>query len=210
MNIGLASLFGGEIKETEEQRLRRVIAQSQSRLKQIEKTKKTYHGKPCKNCGKTERRITNGKCLYCNRKNKTVADDGKPLGHVQTLVLRALEEAGEATARQLEDVTGLGIKSVREALISLRKRGVAKAVRIENLGQATCLVFSTGSGKEVQFSDRNGKQPKLKLNAEYVARTKERIGADRYLMICRARRKGANVVICDGVKIWERGKGILV
>lgn len=28
---------------------------------------KTYHGKPCKNCGTTEKRTTSGACVKCSR-----------------------------------------------------------------------------------------------------------------------------------------------
>jgi len=46
------------------------------RIAAAKKGERKYHGKPCRNCGNTERLTTTGACVICNRRcSKQHRDD---------------------------------------------------------------------------------------------------------------------------------------
>ena len=208
--VALAGLFGSAIPVNEEDRLLQVIKSAQDKLKHVRKKAGTYKGRPCKHCGTTERRASNGKCLHCLSagKRKVYGDDGKPLGAIQYAVLRELER-GDGTANNLAQRLGMPSKSVRFAINALKDRGLIHSPDAVSENKRRELVHRAGAGESVKYTtDRHTAQKAYR--EAYVSRTIDRIGKERYNLIYMSRRKGASVVVHDGVKIWERGKGILV
>lgn len=195
---------------SEEERLLRVIANAKAKLKAVRKKEGAYHGGPCKHCGTTTRHASNGKCKHCRTKGKRkfYGDDGKPLGAIQLTVLKELQRS-DGTANNLAQRLNMPAKSVRFAINALKERSLIHSPYSVSENKRRELVHRAGSGENAKYtSDRHEAQKAYRK--AYVARTIERIGEERFRLICLSRRNGASVVVHDGVKIWERGKGILV
>lgn len=200
----------GNIPVSEEERLLRVIANAKAKLKAVRKKEGSYHGRPCKHCGTTTRYASNEKCKHCLTKGrrKFYGDDGKPLGAIQLAVLKELER-GDGTANNLAQRLNMPAKSVRFAINALKDRSLIHSPDSVSENKRRELVHRAGAGENAKYTANRHEAQKAYRKA-YVARTIERIGEERFRLICLSRRNGASVVVHDGVKIWERGKGILV
>lgn len=135
------------------------------------------------------------------------------LGPNQAMAMKILA-SGPKSTRQMKD--GIGIKHMQKAgdtMRSLRDRGL---VYISDWRQqkhgAPEAIWSIGNApdKSVQASHKE-ERTAAQRNADYKQRIIARIGKGRWSAIQRAQKsKTASVLVMDGVKIWERGKGILV
>lgn len=135
------------------------------------------------------------------------------LGPNQVMALKILA-SGPKTTRQMMD--GLGIKHMQKAgdtMRSLRDRGLVhiSSWRHQKQGAPEAMWSVGNAPDESMQASRKEERTAAQRNADYKQRVIARIGKGRWSAIQRAQRsKTASVLVIDGVKIWERGKGILV
>jgi len=130
------------------------------------------------------------------------------LGPNQVMALKFLS-SGPKSTRQMMQMLGMeNLRHAGEVMKRLSGRGMAHICDWENLPTGGVMaVWADGKKQDKVKDDRTASQ----RQADYRQRVVARVGKGHWAAIQRAQRnKTSSVLVIDGVKIWERGKGILV
>ena len=127
------------------------------------------------------------------------------LGANQLYAIKMLDKHGCLTTTQLAEM--LGMKDSNRAaklMCTLRDRRIAY---ISGWGNGNRSIWSLGDKPDAVKVP----MPKTIMDKRYRKKAENRLGKKLSAMVFNAmKRKDSSVIVIDGVKIWERGRGILV
>lgn len=127
------------------------------------------------------------------------------LGANQLYAIKMLEEKGSLTTFQIANL--LGIKETNRAMKLMGSLRDRRMVYVSARGSRNEATWSLGDKPDVPKKAMPGN----KKTENYRNRTKKRIGSGLMAIIRNAQnKKTVSTIVIDGVKIWERGRGILV
>lgn len=131
------------------------------------------------------------------------------LGPNQTLALRLIAKQ-PMTTRQLSEALGMATTDRAKATMSsLRDRGLAYICGYQKTGEHTGGVIALWAAGNKP--DASKPKPDRQLEkSSYKQRVIARIGKQKWNAIQNAQKGKSSVLVFDGVKIWERGQGILI
>lgn len=127
------------------------------------------------------------------------------LGANQVYAIKLLQEHGPLCTSQIAELLGIEDKNrAMRTMSSLRDRRLVYVSARSNKNEST---WSLGDRADVNRKPRTGKQ----RQSDYRQRASKRLGKDQMNEIYRAQNnKEISMLVIDGVKVWERGMGILV